>query len=375
MTDDEMWIGQNGKRYGPYKEADVRQWLQEGKLAHAALGWRDGMAEWAPLINLFPPAAASAPPPPPLFAAAPPSAAAVPLVAGAGDSTTYEPPAAYSVEGVPTTTPDHEGFPAPPSLHWGLVLLFTVLTLGIFGMIWPFIQANWVRKVDQKSSATLLLGIAVACGVVGYILYFAGFAALQRGDTSLGLASFSGLLVIACWVLYLIAYFSMASSLRRNLPEYGLPVAIGGVTLFFFTLYYMQGQLSWIARWKDTGQVSPKASKGIFWVILFIVPFVIGILAGIGISAYQDYVIRAQATGSNLPAESANTVAATYLDSTSQLPHITASTRFTVSKYVLGANVAAGNTSASSTTAVDNSARLHDALVLSRHADSYGHMG
>jgi len=68
----EIWIGRNGERHGPYKEADVRQWLRSGQVAGDDLGWYDGLADWQPLASLFPEElsqAASASPPP--FSAAP----------------------------------------------------------------------------------------------------------------------------------------------------------------------------------------------------------------------------------------------------------------------------------------------------------------
>ncbi|AND70546.1 hypothetical protein ATSB10_30920 [Dyella thiooxydans] len=68
----EIWIGRNGERHGPYKEADVRQWLRSGQVAGDDLGWYDGLADWQPLASLFPDElnqATSATPPP--FSAAP----------------------------------------------------------------------------------------------------------------------------------------------------------------------------------------------------------------------------------------------------------------------------------------------------------------
>jgi hypothetical protein len=58
-TDDKIWIGQNGQKYGPYTEAHIRQWMIEGKLASSAVAWRSGMPEWVPLSKLFPRPAAS----------------------------------------------------------------------------------------------------------------------------------------------------------------------------------------------------------------------------------------------------------------------------------------------------------------------------
>jgi uncharacterized RDD family membrane protein YckC len=73
----EIWIGRDGERLGPYPEADVRQWLREGKMSGADLGWREGLADWQPLSVLMPDAlstdapASAVPPPPPVIAQAP----------------------------------------------------------------------------------------------------------------------------------------------------------------------------------------------------------------------------------------------------------------------------------------------------------------
>jgi uncharacterized RDD family membrane protein YckC len=73
----EIWIGRDGERHGPYPEAEVRQWLREGKMSGADLGWREGLADWQPLSVLMPDAvpgdapAAATPPPPPTIAQAP----------------------------------------------------------------------------------------------------------------------------------------------------------------------------------------------------------------------------------------------------------------------------------------------------------------
>ncbi|MGA0588251.1 RDD family protein [Dyella sp. KRB-257] len=63
----DIWIGRNGERHGPYKEADVRQWLRSGEASGDDLGWYDGLADWQPLAVLFPedvqrPASATPPP-------------------------------------------------------------------------------------------------------------------------------------------------------------------------------------------------------------------------------------------------------------------------------------------------------------------------
>lgn len=306
---EQTWIGQNGKQYGPYSEAQIRQWLREGKFAADAVAWREGMADWVPLATLFPPQAAPpAPPPPPAPPAPPPS-----------------PPAGtdrmqgFSAwrDDVPARD-DRDDVPMPPSLHWALVWLFAVLSFGIFGLVWPFIQASWVRKLDSRSNALLLLGLATGCVVLGYPMYMISLAALAHGGSgSIGL---SALLLLASWVLYLVAFFSMAGSMRDHLGGRGLPVEIGGVTLFFFTMYYLQGQLSWVARWKRTGQVQPGAPKGVFWALFLIVPFVLAIFAAISIPAYQGYIVRTQVYQGATMAQAAKSAVAGYYSSHGEFP-------------------------------------------------------
>jgi len=305
--DDQVWIGQNGEKYGPYPEATVRQWLADGKFAPDALAWRAGMPDWVPLSGMFPTTAGR--PQPPL----PP-----PGFQSAGNAYAAE---SFSARRYAPTDPidvERAELPMPPSLHWGLVLLFTVLTFGIFGIVWPFVQSSWVRKIDSGSKATLMLALAFIACLVGEVMYFSGIRSIATGGA--GLVSLGGLLVLGYWVLYLVAYFSMAGSIKRSLSPGGLPVEIGGVTLFFFNMYYLQGQLSWIARWKNTGQTEPRASKGVFWILLVLPVFTIAILAAIAIPAYQNYIIRTQVSEGLTLAEGTKTAFSEYYTNRHALP-------------------------------------------------------
>lgn len=292
------WIGQNGQKYGPYSEATVRQWIGEGRFGPETLSWCDGMAAWAPLKQVFPDAAAAAPP---TFKAPP------------------APPADF-FSGDPSDTPEQRrsDLPSPPSLHWGVVLLLTIVTFGIFGIVWPFIQSSWVRKIDGRSRATLLLGLAFGCFVVGYALVIAG--AMPRGQAPGGGAPFGVLLMLAYLVLYVVAYFSMAGSLERHFSRSTPTVRIGGITLFFFNMYYLQGQLRWLARWKESGRTDPPPPKGVFY-LLWAFPFLLGVLAAIAIPAYQDYVLRAQVSEALFIARDAEAAVAGYYARHGEMPN------------------------------------------------------
>jgi len=376
--DDQIWIGQNGERHGPFSEANIRQWLREGKIAPDALAWRNGMAGWVPLASLFPAAAANGPVPPPLTTANVP-----PTFANARATAVPESFSARRDESLGAARTDREAFPTPPSLHWGLVWLFTMLTFGIFRIIWPFIQANWVRKIDHQSKATLLLGLAMGCLVIGYFFYFVGLASMTHGSMANGgggMLGLGGLLLLAYWVLYLVAYFSMAGSMRDKLTTRELPLEIGGVTLFFFTVYYLQAQLSWLACWKRTGQTSPRASKGVFWAIFFcIVPLVIAILAAIAIPAYQDYIIRSQVSEGFVVADGAKAAMAEYYANRQSLPPDNPSAGLAQStsiagKYVSSVDISGGRITVAFDSAHTNLSIRNDVLVLSPSPDSSGHI-
>ena len=373
-NNDQIWIGQNGEKYGPYTGANVRQWLSEGKLAADALGWHQGMADWVPLASLFPGAATGnvAMPPPLATAQVPPPRA------DAGSATWPESFSARRDDSRDAAATDRAALPTPPSLHWGLVWLFAMLTLGIFSMVWPFIQANWVRKIDQQSRATLLLGLAMACLVIGYPLYFVSIASTLHGGGT-GMIGFAGLLLLAYWVLYLVAYFSMAGSMRDKLGGRSLPLDIGGVTLFFFTMFYLQGQLTWLARWKRTGQTTPRASKGVFWAIFCLVPFVIAILAAISLPAYQDYLIRTQVAEGAVLADGAKTAVAEYYANRNSLPADNAAAGLAQGssiggRYVSSVQVSDGTITVQFDTFNANRAIRNDVLVLEPSPDSSGQL-
>ncbi len=195
---------------------------------------------------------------------------------------------------------DRAYLPPPPSLHWGWVFLLSILTLGIFAIVWPFIQANWVRKIDPRSNASLMLWLWLGGIIVSFFFIPAWTPA---GDMSppTSRERFGWLLQLATSVLFYGAYFAMSASIRQHMASYRLPVRIGGITLFFFNTLYLQGQLTWLARWQQTGQTQPKASKVVFWVLLGI-PF-IAVVGAVALPLYQTYVLRVHVTQALVQAE------------------------------------------------------------------------
>lgn len=206
------WIARNGQKMGPYSPEDVQGMLQSGGLTPADLAWKEGMAQWTPLAQVM---TSGAPPPAaaPQYGAPPPASV---------------PPYGYSPQyGAAPVRPT--GFsPMPPDLHWGLVWLFGFLTAGIFIIVWLFMEASYVKKLDPQNNSMTML-------IVGLVLFpLAG-------------------------IFFLVALFGMRRSLLNyyNLTEpIGLRLS-GGMT-FFFGILYFQHHFSRICAWKRTGVLLPQ---------------------------------------------------------------------------------------------------------------------
>jgi hypothetical protein len=251
LDDLQIWLGLNGQRFGPYTLATVQRWHQQGVLDSGSLCWREGMAEWVPLDTFLRENGAAATfNEPPSFEVPPPG---------------LTPRASVAV------TP-RDDVPVAPSLHWGWVAVLSVLTLGIFAIVWMFVQSVWVKKIDPRSGATTYFIIGLACGIVGG--FFGATSVMNYG------------LQVVDIVLVYMGYFSMSSSLKRFGIERGLPMEIGGVTLFFFTTWYLQGQLTRIATWQRTGVIED-APKGIFWVIYAVLMVLLLLLVVVAVQLFN----------------------------------------------------------------------------------------
>ena len=210
------------------------------------LAWAEGLPNWAPLSQVIPAEApAYAPPPPPPPAAAQPNygalgAQAVPAQAAAA------PMAAPSAG------------PIPPNLHWALVLLISLFTFGLFGLVWIFVETSFVKRLDPRNVSRALL-------IVAFLLEFAyiglmTFAAIAGGGNDVQVvAAMGSLIALIITVLVIVAFFKMRSSLVQyyNTAE-PIGLKLSGVMTFFFNIYYFQHHFSRIAEWKRTGRLTPQ---------------------------------------------------------------------------------------------------------------------
>lgn len=186
----DYFVKRGEQQFGPYTLAALQQYVKQGNISPQDLARSEGMTDWVPVSTVL--------------------------------------------GNVPVTAPSAFGAAAraaepaapPPKLHWGLLLVLSIVTIGIFAVIWLFVQAVWIRKVQPNSKALFYL--------IGYIAATFGSAALE-GKPLAAMLSLGGL------VLFLVAVFSMRSEIQDEFAKIN-PAgrAVSGVMTFFFNTIYFQ---------------------------------------------------------------------------------------------------------------------------------------
>jgi hypothetical protein len=215
-------VTRNGQSYGPYTLEDLQRYVASGNVLPTDLAKSEEMAEWTTVGQVL---GMGSPPPP---------AAGAPAYGGgyAGGATSVYPPGAML-------------YPDPPNLHWALVLLIGLFTCGLFFIVWDFVQAAWMRKVNPRSNA-LFFYIAETVinfggSIFGMSLAFSS-ALHQVHQTYMNLPYMGLRLGIGLITLTLLEFarFDMQRSMEEhyNGPE---PIGLslnGAMTFFFGSLYF-----------------------------------------------------------------------------------------------------------------------------------------
>lgn len=146
------------------------------------------------------------------------------------------------------------GSPMPPDLHWALVILFSAITFGIFGLVWAFRQAAFIKKIDPASKAVTYLVLNLLGAIVAVVLAFTAVGASTDTMAEIGLVE------LALYVILLVMGIVMVFSMRKSMFTYyntvePIGLQLSGVMTFFFTLIYFQYHFSRIANWKKTGRL------------------------------------------------------------------------------------------------------------------------
>lgn len=141
-----------------------------------------------------------------------------------------------SAQYVPTIVP-----PPPPRLHWGWVLAISAVTVGLFGIVWLFVQSVWVKKASGRKAG---FGWAL-----GYLLYLPGamiiggvcgaIAFMQHIPIDEFMIVPKLLIRLAGLVLYVMTIYTLRSELEAE----PIGISLGGVMTFFFGAIYFQYHL------------------------------------------------------------------------------------------------------------------------------------
>jgi GYF domain 2 len=221
-------VSRNGQMYGPYTLEDLRRYVASGNVLPTDLVKSEEMAEWLPASQVLGGAAA------PVYAT----------------PTPYATPPAY---GAAPAYPQAGGgiYPDPPNLHWGLVLLFTILTCGVFSMVWDLVQALWVKRVQPQTKVLLYFAIVFAIWLLS-LGSSIGRAALVMHGVMPRTHALSALISIGLLVMMIVYRFAMRESIEQhfNGPE-PVGLRLSGVMTFFFGCLYFQYHFTRINEMKQ----------------------------------------------------------------------------------------------------------------------------
>ncbi len=212
-------IKRGDQEFGPYGLVDLKRYVAEGRIAASDLTKSEGMEEWVPVWQVT----GDKEIPPPAVATAP-----VPGRSAGAPATNLVP---------------------PPDLHWALLLLLSLVTCGLFGLAWMFIQASWVKKVEPKNNSIVLYGLYL--GVYFVAMFLITMGSFTSAEEAWMAASF--LVAVVSFVFIVTGHFRI----RRSLHEYyqGPPIhlRLGPFMTFFFNTLYFQYHFTRINEWHKTG--------------------------------------------------------------------------------------------------------------------------
>jgi Prokaryotic RING finger family 1 len=141
--------------------------------------------------------------------------------------------------------PAQGAYPDPPRLPWGLLVLFSIMTSGLFQVVWDLVLAIWMRKVQPQSRAIYYCSTAA-------VLYLGALGNLIGTRINDREASSTTLFEVGAILLALVGRFSMRKSLEDHFDEAGpMGLSLSGVMTFLFGTIYFQYHLNRLMRQKE----------------------------------------------------------------------------------------------------------------------------
>lgn len=216
-------ISRDGQNYGPYTLEDLHRYVSSGNVLLTDMTRAENATEWVPVSQVL---------------------SAVGGPAGMAQVA----PVGYSGGSAPGGTPPVGIYPDPPNLHWALVLLIGMFTCGLFLLVWAFVQAVWMRKVNQRSNAVFYYIAYVVIGFGGGLLRFGLMAASGFQNHWWGLG---GSMWLVTFIVIELGHFDLRRSMEEhfNGPE-PMGLILSPVITFFFAPLYFQYHMSRINELK-----------------------------------------------------------------------------------------------------------------------------
>ena len=249
-------VSRNGQMYGPYTLEDLQRYLASGNVLPTDLAKSEEMADWVPVSQLITPQAVPVDPP-----------VAEPVAAFSG--TSYADPAAFAAQ-TPYAAPVQNAalaasqYPDAPNLHWGLYLLFTILTCSYFSKVMVLVQAGWLRRVQPNSNAMFFY---IGMYAVWILSFFVGLGHLAQTwahpDFNIHTMSpIAGILFVVRMSLLFVSRFAMSASLEEhfNGPE-NVGLRLNPAMTFFFGGIYFQAKLNQINAMKQAARYGTGAPR------------------------------------------------------------------------------------------------------------------
>ena len=138
-----------------------------------------------------------------------------------------------------TTDFNHGKAPAPPTLHWAIVLVLSLVTFGLFGCFWMFRQAWFARKLNPDNRAVLCFAIAFLLALFSILLRATVAITVARG----GEATETGTTGLVLWMFQVLAVAGGFLQIRETLMGcYG--IRLNAALTVLFNMFYIQHHLT-----------------------------------------------------------------------------------------------------------------------------------
>lgn len=150
--------------------------------------------------------------------------------------------------------------PKPPTLHWAIVLILSVVTLGLFGFYWSIRQARFARRIDPTNRAIFQILLSATLFVFQILIAAVVALTVARGGASTDLSSVMNIMRLFEGLMVFTAYWQIRATLMRH---YG--IKLNGILTLIFNVYYIQYHLSQLAKTQGSalsGGVLPSSAAG-----------------------------------------------------------------------------------------------------------------